>query len=265
MIYELNHVGIRNRDMERTLAFHAALGAQVVFDRMIPGARTRIVYLQLGAGLVEYICTPDPGEDFTPGIDHLAFLTDDLDRDYARLLEAGATEAVAPRPAGTGVGRLSFLHVGDARIELLERDLDLRRPPRSDSLIADLDHYALATPALDATAAFLTDVIGLTPIAGAGVADASSRRYVGLGADVVGLMAADDEHEHGHRVFPSVALRVADVGAALAELARRGLTDHLEGGGAGEHDGRRAVLRDPDGVRFELLDRPALPSAAVTA
>jgi hypothetical protein len=26
MICELNHVGIRNRDMDRTLAFHAALG-----------------------------------------------------------------------------------------------------------------------------------------------------------------------------------------------------------------------------------------------
>lgn len=263
MIHELNHVGIRNRDMERTLAFHAALGAQVVFDRMIPGAGTRIVYLQLGEGLVEYICAPDPGEDFILGIDHLAFLTDDLDRDYARLLEAGATEAVAPKPAGTGVGRIAFLHVGAARIELLERDLEMRRPPRTDGLVADLDHYTLATADPAATAAFLTDVIGLSPLATADVDDGFARRYLGLGADAVGLIAADDEHESG--AFPSVALRVADVGAALAELARRGLTDLVEGDGAGEQDGRRAVLRDPDGIRFELLDRPTLPSAPVPA
>lgn len=262
MIYELNHVGIRNRDMERTLAFHAALDAQIVFDRTIPGAETRIVYLQLGGGLVEYICTPDPGEDFTPGIDHLAFLTDDLDRDFARLLEAGATEAVAPKPAGTGVGRISFVHVGDARVELLERDLDLRRPPRSDRLVADLDHYALATADPDATAAFLTDVIGLGPLATADVDDGFARRYLGLGADAVGLIAADPVSQTG--VFPSVALRVADVGEALAELARRGLTGRIEADGA-EGSGRRAVVLDPDGIRFELLDRPALLSATVTA
>jgi hypothetical protein len=196
----------------------------VVFDRMIPGAGTRIVYLQLGQGLLEYICSPEPGEDFSPGIDHLAFLSDDLDRDFARLLEAGASEAVAPKPAGTGVGRISFLHVGDARIELLDRDLDMRRPPRTDSLVTGLDHYTLATADPDATAAFFTDVICLAPIAETGVDDAPSRRHLGRGADTVGLITAADEQ-----------------------------------------DGRRAVLRDPDGIRFELLDRPALPSAPVTA
>ena len=256
MIYELNHVGIRNRDMERTLAFHAALGAQVVFDATIPGAGTRIVYVQLAGGLVEYICTPDPGADVTPGIDHLAFLTDHLDSDHARLLDAGATEAVAPKPAGTGVGRLSFLDVGDARIELLERDVDLRRPRRTDSLIADLDHYALATSDLDTTAAFLADVIGLAPLADPD--DGQSCRYLGLRADAVGLIAADAENAPS--TFPSVALRVDDIGAALAELTQRGITGVVEAGDTRTRNGRRAVLHDPDGIRFELIDRPALPS-----
>lgn len=257
MIYELNHVGIRNRDMERTLAFHAALDAQVVFDRTIPGAGTRIVYLQLGGGLVEYICAPDPGEDFSPGIDHLAFLSDDLDRDYARLLDAGAVGAVAPKPAGTGVGRISFLKVGDARIELLERDLDLRRPPRPGSLVADLDHYTLATADLDATAAFLIGVIGLSPLAATGGDDGLSRRYLGLGGDAVGLLGGDADTPP--EVFPSVVLRVADVGEALAELSRRGLNDRAEVDDTCGQAGRRAIVLDPDGIRFELLDRPALP------
>lgn len=253
MIYEINHVGIRTRDMERTLAFYSAFDAQIVLDEMIPGPQIRIVYVQLGGGLVEFISLPADA-DVSGGIDHLAFLTDDIDADHARLLAAGAVEATAPKPAGTGVGRISFVSLGDARLELLERDVELRRPVLERSIVRDLDHYALAAPDPAATSAFFTDVLGLAPLTEVEAAGARGRRFLGLKSDVVGIGATGTESAPG--VFPGIGLRVDDVDAALTELAGQGLTgiDRTEVSRAGA--GRRALIEAPDGVRLELMERP---------
>lgn len=257
MITEINHVGIRNRDMERTLAYYAALDAQIVFDEMIPGPQIRIVYLQLGDGLVEFIGPPAGAEaDTSHGIDHLAFLTDDIDADHARLLAAGAIEQVAPKTAGTGVGRISFVQLGDARLELLERDVEFRLPPLEHSLVTALDHYSLTTPDIDATASFFTDVLGLEPRGGIDAGGTAIRRYLGLGADAVGLGVRGTEAGPG--VFPSITLRVADVDTALAELRRRGLTGLGPATESRTGSGGHALIEDPDGVPLELVDRSPL-------
>lgn len=259
MIYEINHVGIRTPDMERVLAFFAAFDAQVVFDRTIPDAQIRIVYLQLGDGLVEFIGVPAEAGS-RGGIDHLAFLSDDIDTDHARLLEAGAVEATAPKPAGTGVGRISFVMLGEARLELLERDLDMRRPVPAGGLVAALDHFSMTTPDLAAATSFFSDVLGLAPL-GQIVADGTViRRYLGLKADAVGLGAAGTEVGPG--AFPCLTLRVDDVDAVLAELARRGLTGLGTAEDSRAGTGRRAMIQAPDGVLLELLDRAPLTAGA---
>jgi predicted enzyme related to lactoylglutathione lyase len=263
MIYELNHFGIFNRDMEQTLAFYEKLDAQIVFDRTIAGPEVRVVYIQLADGMIEFICNPNPHAGWTYGIDHLAFMSDDLDRDYARLIAAGAVEAEAPKPAGTGVGRISFLNVGDARVELLERDVDFRRPVRAGSIITDFDHFAVTTPDLAATAEFFTDVVGLEPIAALDVEGTPVRRFLGRKTDALGLGAAGTEKAPG--VFPYFTLRVDNVDAALAELAKRGLTGLGEAEDSRSGTGRCAFIQDPDGVRIELLDRVALSPSTFAA
>jgi catechol 2,3-dioxygenase-like lactoylglutathione lyase family enzyme len=259
MIYELNHFGIFNRDMEKTLEFYRALDAQIVFDKTIAGPNVRIVYLQLAEGMIEFICHPAPPAGWTYGIDHLAFMSDDLDADYSRLVAAGATKAEAPKPAGTGVGRISFLNIGDARVELLERDVDFRRPPLEGSLVIDFDHYALTTPDLPASAAFFTEELGLEPVAQLDVDGTPIRRFLGVKSDVLGLGATGTEKAPG--AFPYFTLRVDDVDAALATLAERGLKDLPAAEDSRSGTGRSALVTDPDGVVIELLDRAALSSS----
>ncbi|AXK45739.1 VOC family protein [Brachybacterium saurashtrense] len=258
MIYELNHVGILTDDLEATLRFYRACGAQVVFDRMIRDSPVRIVYVQLGGGLLEFIGVP-PGQA-APGIDHLAVLTDSLEADHTRLLGAGAVEAVAPKPAGTGEGRQSFVLWGDARLELIQRDVEMRVPHPEDSLVVELDHFALTVPDLPGAAAFFTEAVGLAPLTGIDLDGRPVRRFLHLGEDALGLGAEGTARAPG--VFPYVSLRVEDVDAVLAELARRG----FDGLGTAEDsftgDSRCAVITAPDGVRLELLDRPALSAAS---
>lgn len=232
-IYELNHLGLHVRDIHASLDFYAKLGARVVFHETIVGTPVQIAYVQLAGGLIEFIYDPEALTPVPYGSDHLAFLSDSLDADYARLLAAGCLDATPPKPAGTGFGRLAFVLTPDgARIELLQRDLDLRIPETQDTLAHSLDHvaYAAADPA-DA-ARLLRDVIGMEP------AGESRFRF---GNDALQLTTPAVT---GPR-FPHVTLRVASIDEAAATLETRGLAvvRTLYG----------ARLTDPDGLAIRLM------------
>ena len=55
MIYELNHVGGRVRDLEASLAFYGGLGAKMVDRLFMAGPRVHRVHIQLATGLVELL------------------------------------------------------------------------------------------------------------------------------------------------------------------------------------------------------------------
>ena len=130
MIYELNHVGGRVRDLEASLEFYSGLGAEVVDRLFMPNSRVHRVHIQLGTGLVELLYHEDPDPDATYGLNHVGFMTDDLDADYARLIALGYAELSAPKVAGSGQGRLAFLaDPNGTRIELLQRSEEFRIPP----------------------------------------------------------------------------------------------------------------------------------------
>lgn len=264
MIYELNHFGIFTQDDAAALAFYEKLDAQIVFDRSIAAAGVRVLYLQLGDGMIELVCRPDAPADWRYGIDHLAFMSDDLDADHERLLEAGCLESEAPKKAGTGVGRLAFVTRDGGRVELLQRDVDFRRPFDGSGIVKGFDHYAWTVPDLEASATFFRDVVGMAPLAELRAADgAPVRQFLGLKGDAVGLGQAGSARAPG--VFPYFALRVENVDDALEELRRRGL-DAGASEPSGSGLGRTALIDGPDGVRIELLDRaPLSPDVFTTA
>lgn len=227
-IYELNHLGLFVRDLSASFDFYAKLGAQVVFHETIVGTPVEIAYVQVGGGLVEFIYDPEALTPVPYGPDHLAFLSDSLDADYARLLAAGCLDATPPKPAGTGFGRLAFVLTPDgARIELLQRDLDLRIPEPEHALALALDHvaYAAADP-VDA-ARLLRDVIGM---------EAAGEGRFRFGSDALELTTPAAS---GAR-FPHLALRMASTADAVAALESRGVAVERT------HDGAR--LTDPDGL-----------------
>ena len=184
MIYELNHVGGRVQDLEGSLAFYTGLGAEVVDRLFMTGSRVHRVHIQLATGLVELLHNEEPDPDATYGLNHVGFMTDDLDADYARLIALGYAELSSPRTASSGQGRLAFLaDPNGVRIELLQRSEEFRIPPIASGPVRRLSHIALSAPDLNAAAEFYGTHLGMQPVPDDSPGTATFR----LGADAVKL------------------------------------------------------------------------------
>jgi catechol 2,3-dioxygenase-like lactoylglutathione lyase family enzyme len=180
MIYELNHAGGRIRDLDASLAFYDTLGAEVVDRFFMPGPKVNRVHLQLATGLVELLHHEEPDAEASYGLNHIGFMTDDLDGDYARLIGLGYGEISSPRVAGSGQGRLAFLSdPNGVRVELLQRSEEFRVPPITSGPVRQLSYVGV--PAADVSAA--TEFYG-THLGMEQVADDTFR----LGADAVKLL-----------------------------------------------------------------------------
>ncbi|WP_170284766.1 VOC family protein [Kribbella amoyensis] len=220
MIYELNHVGARISDLEASLAFYTEqIGAEVV-DRIVMGdGRVDRVHVQIATGLVELLHSRDAAApDATYGLDHVGFMTDDLDGDFARLTEAGYAALSEPRTASSGQGRLAFLaDPNGVRVELLQRSEEFRVPPITSGPAERLAFVALAAPDLDAAIEFYGNQLGMERWTPDGADEAV---YFRLGTDAV-------------KLSPSYLLTVDHLGLATAES--------------------RADAYDPDGIQLTFV------------
>jgi catechol 2,3-dioxygenase-like lactoylglutathione lyase family enzyme len=180
VIYELNHVGGRVRDLEASLSFYGGLGAEVVDRLFMPGPRVHRVHIQLATGLVELLYHEEPDAQATYGLNHIGFMTDDLDGDYARLMALGYAELSSPRVAGSGQGRLAFLSdPNGVRVELLQRSEDFRVAPITGG--PGFAYVAVAAPDHAAAVEFYGTHLGMQQLT-----DDTFR----LGADTLKLAAA---------------------------------------------------------------------------
>ncbi|HLJ58776.1 MAG TPA: VOC family protein [bacterium] len=260
MIYELNHVGIVIRDLDKSVAFYQdVLGGKVAVRNRIPSSQTDIVYLQIAGGLIELLHRREPAAHEVFGITHIAFMTDDLDADYRALVDTGCESLVAPKVAGSGVGRLGFL--GDpngARVELIQRDVDYRTAPIEHGVVKSLDHYSVRANDLVAARDFYGRRLGMNLLKQMYIEQRQlDILYFNLNYDVVELLHRPTPDTGD--IFGHIALRVENVDRALERVAALGVA--AEPGTpkpAGNGIGRIGIIRDPDGVRIELLDRPDL-------
>lgn len=193
MIYELNHVGGPVRDLDASLAFYTeTIGAEVVDRLFISGSRTHRVHIQIATGLVELLHREDaatpPAENATYGLNHIGFMTDDLDGEFARLTGAGCAEISSPRVAGSGQGRLAFLSdPNGVRVELLQRSEDFRVPPITSGSVRSLSFVALAAPDLDAAIEFYGHHLGMERWTPGGAEGEDGVAYFRIGDDAVKL------------------------------------------------------------------------------
>ncbi|MFF0268177.1 VOC family protein [Kribbella sp. NPDC004536] len=166
MIYELNHVGGRVRDLEASLAFYGELGAEVVDRLFMSGSQVDRVHLQLATGLVELLHHQEPDPEAAYGLNHVGFMTDDLDGDWERLMSLGYSELTAPRVAGSGQGRLAFLSdPNGVRVELLQRSEEFRVPPITSGLVQEFSYVGVAAADVDAAAEFYGTHLGMDQVA----------------------------------------------------------------------------------------------------
>jgi catechol 2,3-dioxygenase-like lactoylglutathione lyase family enzyme len=261
MIYEFNHYGIVIKNLQRSLDFYQGLfGAREVFRGFIPTSKTDVVYLQIAGGLIELLHRADPPADEYFGTTHIAFMTDDVDADYARVTGAGYKGLVAPKPAGSGHGRLSFVSdPNGARVELIQREGKMRVDPIEHPIIRSFDHYSLTANDLVAARKFYQDTLGMKTLKEMQVpATKLDMVYMNYDYDVLELL---------HRPTPNItdtiyghfALRVDNVDEALRYFADHGIpADPGTPRRAGTGIGYVATIRDPDNVKIELLDRADL-------
>lgn len=261
MIFEFNHYGMVVRNLAASLAFYEGLlGARTVYKGYIPASKTDVVYLQISGGMIELLAPAEPPATETFGVTHLAFMSDGLDADYARLTAAGHTGLVAPKVAGSGVGRLAFLRdPNGARVELIERDLKMREGVLDHPVIRSFDHYSLIADDLEGALRFYRDDLGMKVIRQMDVpATQLTMVYLAWGYDVLELLHRPTPPPRD-TLYAHLAMRVEDADAAQQWFAERGVPP--EPGfpkAAGTGIGRIAMIRDPDGVKIELVDRPDL-------
>lgn len=263
MIYELNHFGIVVKDLEKSLAFYqGVLGAEVVYKGFIPPSKTDVIYLIITGGLIELLHPAEPAPDTQFGITHIAFMSNDLDSDYQRLIDLGYQGLVTPKVAGTGAGRLAFLNdPNGARIELIQRDVPMRENSPTHDIIGSFDHYSVLANDLDGALKLYRDVMGMSVLKEINVsdpADSLSIVYLNWGYDVLELVHRPSPDTQSP-IFGHFALRVDNVDEALKSFAAKGVpTEPGTPRPARTGIGRIGEIRDPDGVKIELVDRPDL-------
>jgi lactoylglutathione lyase len=121
---ELIHTCYRIGDVERSLAFYAALGFEELRRMDLPdGAMNVFVGLPGDGPRLEL--TKNPGVEsyeLGTGYGHIAITADDLDATLGRLAEQGIEPEKPPYTVREGGSRLCFVRDPDGyRIELIER------------------------------------------------------------------------------------------------------------------------------------------------
>jgi catechol 2,3-dioxygenase-like lactoylglutathione lyase family enzyme len=254
MITQLNHIAILTRDLAESVSFYQdRLGGTVAWSDEVEAIGLRFVYVQLGSAFIELLHMPEVTPERPLGIDHIGFITDDVDADFTALTGAGFEAQQPPRTAGSGNGRTAFLSdPNGARVELLQRETPVPDPSIVSDTVLAIDHIAVHAHDLDAAFRFYLDGLGLQHLRRIDIPDSDfALGYAGLDGHVLELHSFGAPA--GLERFPHIALRVDNLDAALAAIGvspEAGTPRPLQSG-----PGRMAEILDPNGVTLELLER----------
>jgi 4-hydroxyphenylpyruvate dioxygenase-like putative hemolysin len=138
----VHQIGVIVRDMDQAVAFYECLGmgpfdspkgAAPIFDRQMydkpaPDVKNRISTTQMGAVQLELV-QPISGkslqreflEKHGEGVNHLAFLVDDLDGEVAKLVQKGFRVISSGRTAQSAFAYLDTNKVGGVVFELIQQ------------------------------------------------------------------------------------------------------------------------------------------------
>lgn len=256
MIYEFNHFGIEVEDLEASLAFYRdTLGGRIALETRIDSVPLEVVLIEIAGGLIELLHHPAGSArgDLQYGFNHVAFLSDDVEADFERLIDGGYEALMPPRDLGGGEMNAFIRGANGTRVELLRRPKDLRGGTRPEELFDAIDHVSIESESIPDAVRFYRDFIGMSEIAESGTLETGTApKFLGFDADVIELCAPGPRNAD---TFPYFALRVAVLDEVVATLSERGVHPVIEPAVAPSGRGRVAVYEDPTGVRFGVFDR----------
>jgi len=270
MIKKVHHVGIVVRNLEEGYRFYRdVLGLPLHKEKTIEEQGVRAALLTLGDSEIELLEPIDPQggvarflERRGGGLHHVCFETDDIEGDLAGLKERGV-ELIDQQPRLGLAGLVCFLHPRAHRGVLVE----LAQPVEQEEHVASLkrlDHVAVAVRELEEAAQAWERNLGLKvervfQPAGSDVRVASlpaGNAFVELAQPLTSdhrLAAFMDEQGEG--MF-SLAIEVADLEAAVAELRGRGAQVSDPEPGVWEKTRLVHISRESGrGVAIDLLQR----------
>jgi len=260
MIKELNHIGIRVGDIDKSVEFYTeVLGGKIVRDAKATSGDGRFVYIQISEGLIELI-KGKPGAS-NLGLAHIAFLIDDkqnLDEAYEYLSKKGFEFTATPKLASSGDGRLSFFNeTSGVSFELIERKENIRIPGLVNEHILEFDHLSIrvSDESYDRTNDFLLNEMGFK-VRKILTKGATVMSYYSHGVDTVETLYTPGR-EKAEKPLGHMAFRVKDC---------FGTKKYLESMGVACGEPKESALggfnilniNGPDGEVMEFVDRPAL-------
>ncbi len=253
-VKELNHVAIRTGNIDATVAFFTdILDARIIRDFYNAEGNRQFVYVQLAEGVIEIIRGKEGASNL--GLQHVAFLVEDLDAAYEELSTMGMEFTVLPKTASSGDGRLAFFkEPSGCLFELIQREENIRIPGLKNKYIEEFDHISIRVTDDNKERAqdFYQEKMGMTLRAHFGKTG-STMDYYRLGPDTLeslyrsGMTQLEQPLVH-------IALRVKDDYAMKEYLESKGVAcpEPKESGVGGFH-----VMNviGPEGVTIEFVDR----------
>jgi lactoylglutathione lyase len=121
------HVATRTKDLEAAIAFYQALGLKLDHRSELAKNKATLAFMTRSEGdfAIELVYNWGKDDDYDGGtrFGHFAFDVEDIDAEYARLLQAGGAEVGrAPAPLQGDGHRIAFVADPDGNwIELIER------------------------------------------------------------------------------------------------------------------------------------------------
>jgi methylmalonyl-CoA/ethylmalonyl-CoA epimerase len=132
MIEKLDHIGIAVADLDDALKFYSeSLGLKCTHIEEVSGQNVKVAFLPVGSANLELVCSTDPEsaiakfiEKKGEGIQHLAFMVDDIEKAISQLKEKGVSLIDAVPRIGAHGAKIVFLHPKSTHgvlIELIEK------------------------------------------------------------------------------------------------------------------------------------------------
>jgi len=133
MVERLDHIGIAVSNLDESVGFYTdVLGLKLHGTETVPEQKVRVAFLPVGDTEIELLESTDPEgpiakfiEAKGPGIQHLAFRVDDVEKALAECRARGLRLIDEKPRYGAGGAKIAFLHpkaTNGVLIELCQRE-----------------------------------------------------------------------------------------------------------------------------------------------